>query len=329
MQDESLAGQRLRLASLEACEDRIRSLREQECELEVEHMAAEAAMQSATTRLESGIDADLALRLGRVLEYRFALAQRRRDASVERGLRSTGNSRERDRLRAGSSALRAWLDASRPQEPGSMARAAKIALLIATIATLWAAVAIHPAFLLVLVVVVGPLSFAMARGHDSEWRRVGAKRRFAASGLADFGEWNEENVRRRLGELEALLAKVQAGGAGLEGNAAGEGASDTALAGDTAAGDDDQFASDLARAGLSLEDTRGETGEWLRLVARADRSRESLQRVKSERARLRDEAAEHRDKLLGYLQSRGMRPTGLPDTTAAISESLDGLSEPS
>jgi hypothetical protein len=323
VQDESLAGQRLRLASLEECEVRLRRLRERECELEVEHMAAEAALQSAANRVQQKIDPALALRLGRVLERRLAREQRSSDNHEERGLRSSGSARQRDQLRAGSAALRAWLDASRPHEPGAIAVAAKIALLVATIATLWAAYAIHPAFLLLLVVVVGPVSFAMGRGHDSEWRRLGARRHFAASGLADLGEWNDESVRRRLGELEELLARAHTGGAGLESSRG----TNNEFEEDNLAEEDEQFASDLAAAGLTVEDTRGDTGEWLHLLARAERRRESLDLVKSERARVREQAAELRDHLLRYLQSQGVRPTQLPDTTAAISEDLERLSD--
>ena len=49
--------------------------------------------------------------------------------------------------------------------------------------------------------------------------------------------------------------------------------------------------------------------------------------MKSERARVREQAAELRDHLLRYLQSQGVRPTQLPDTTAAISEDLERLSD--
>ena len=62
-------------------------------------------------------------------------------------------------------------------------------------------------------------------------------------------------------------------------------------------------------------------------MARADRRRESLERVKSERAHLREQAAELRDHLLRYLHSQGVRPTQLPDTTAAISKDLERLSD--
>jgi hypothetical protein len=68
--DETLAGQRLRLASLASFEDHIRVLRDQECDLEVEHIAARAALNSATDRLRPKVDPALASRIGRILEHR-------------------------------------------------------------------------------------------------------------------------------------------------------------------------------------------------------------------------------------------------------------------
>jgi hypothetical protein len=308
-QGENLAEQRRRLASLESCEARIRTLRDQECDLEVEHIAADAALQSATKRLQPSIDTALALQIGQTMEGRH-------DGNEEQGVRSTGSARDVDRLRAGCAALQSWLDASKPQAPGATARAAKVTLLIATLATLWAAYAIHPAFLLLLAVVVGPVSFAMGRGHDSQWQQVGARRRYGASGLADLAAWDEATVCARMLELQSLLAET-------------DGEPLREYPPDTQAEADMQLASDLKAAGLTMEDTEGEMGKWLRLVARAHRSRESLERVKSERTRLRREAAEHRDQLLRYLQSLGDRPTQQPDTAAAIGERLDRLSQSS
>ena len=175
--DESIATQRLRVESLESCEERIRALRDLECELEVEHIAAEAAVHSAAGRLQPAIDTARASRLGRALEHRRQLEERRRESQFDRSKRAAGGGRNRDALRAGHAALMAWLDASRPRAPGRVAAAAKLALLVATAATLWAAYAIHPAFLLLLVVVVGPVSFALGRGQDAQWRRIGARRR--------------------------------------------------------------------------------------------------------------------------------------------------------
>ncbi len=321
--DESLAGQRLRLASLESCEDRIRILREQECDLEVEHIAAQAALRSATSRLQPKIDLALASRIGRSLERRSELEESRHESNEGYRHRSAGNSRRVDQLRAGRAALQAWLDASGPQEPGPVAHAAKAALLIATVATLWAAFAIHLAFLLLLVVVVGPVSFALGRGQDAEWRRVGARRRFEMSGLANIDTWDEQTVAARMVELESLLIAPNRDSQDKNADVPNGDPVDAQSVAAQVAEENEQIASDLAAAGLTIDDTQGETGNWLRLVARADRSRESLERVPSERKRLRVEAAALRDQLLRYLQSQGESPMEQRDTAAAIAEGLD------
>ena len=318
--DESLAGQRLRLASLESCEERIRTLRDQECDLEVEAIAAEAALHSATARLEPDIDPALALRIGRVLDRRHEEQQRQRDSGGD--VHSMASTRQLDRVRAARAALQAWLDASRPREPGRVVSVAKIALLVATLATVWAAFAIHLAFLVLLVVVVGPVSFALERGGDREWHRMGARRRFQASGLADLAVWDEESVAQRITELDLLLAKTDRSGSRARDDAS---PADMRPAAPAPAVDDDQLAADLAAAHMSVEDTHGDMGEWLRLVARADRSRESLEHVKAERAQLRAEAAEYRTHLVRYLQSRGLKPTQIPDSAADIAEGLERL----
>ena len=93
--------------------------------------------------------------------------------------------------------------------------------------------------------------------------------------------------------------------------------------------DNRQIASDLAAASLTVEDSKGDSGNWLRLVARAGRAQESLERVKSEHQRLCAEAAELRQQLLRYLHSQGVKPTEIQDTAAAISERLERVSEPS
>jgi hypothetical protein len=316
-QGEALAGQRQRLRSLQSCEDRIKALREQECDLEVEHIAARAALANATKRLRPEIDLPVAVRIGRIVEQRRELADGLSERKVAPGPRSTGDTRQKDRLRSGRAALQAWLNASQPQEPTPVAKAAKITLLIATIATVWAAVAIHLAFLLLLAVVIGPVSFAMGRGQDTQWKRVGARRRFGASGLADMPVWDDESVAARLAELDKLIANTNRGSppARLDTHAVSHPASE----------DEGQLESLLESAGLTMDATQGDMGEWLRLVARENRSLESLQRVKTERLRLRAEASEYREQLQGYLQSRGVKPTQLQDT-AAIAEGLDRLS---
>lgn len=322
--DEDLAGQRVRLRSLEACEEAIRDLRDRESDLEVEHMAAEAALRSATARLEPGIDAALAARIGLALERRDDLESRARHADKGRTARSADRL---DALRAGRAALESWLDSSGDVKPGGAALAARVTLLVATIAAIWLAIAVHPAFLVLILVVIGPVSFALGRGQDREWRRAGARRRFDASGLAGISDWNDETVRGRMGELDELLAAAAAGRS-RGGDTAGpiDTAPEEALAAEIA-DVETSMAADLASAGLSLDDTRGEKGSWLRLAAREEETRACLERVKRERGRLRSEAAELRDRLQGYLQSRGVRPTEQPETAAEIAARLDGLTD--
>ena len=320
-----LAAQRARLRSLETCEEKLRALRERESELEVEHIAEEAALRGAAARLDRSIDPALALRIGAALERRREMEQGAHSADGD-GSGSSGDSV--DGMRAGRAALQMWLDDTREPKPRGPALAAKITLLIATVVSIWAAIAVHPAFLILLLVVIGPVSFAMGRGQDKDWRRVGARRRYEMSGLTGIPDWSEDAVRRRLEELDDSLAA--SGGADTLGSPA-ERQTD-AVAEEEVASDiavlDAAIAADLADAGLSDDDTRGETGKWLRLVARADRSRRSLEQVKHERGRLRSEAAELRDQLQQFLHSVGTKATDQPDTAAEIAARLDRLSEP-
>jgi len=324
--DTTLAEQRTHLASLEACEEKIRRLREQECELEVEDMAAQAALHSAESRVTPSIDTALAIRIGGLLEQRRELEESLHETDP-RGQRPAAGTRRVDQLRAGRAALESWLDASKQETRGGMSAAAKAVLLIASIATIWAAIAVHPAFLLLLVAVVGPISFALGRGQDADWRRVGARRRYETSGLAEMTSWDEASVRARCEELRSLLEAAHRSGATANGEVAER---EPADAGDAAARIADvnaQLVSDLAAAGLSASDTRGASGEWMRLAARADRLHHLLERVKEERKRVRADAAALRDGLARFLHSRGAKPTEQLDTAAAIAERLERLSD--
>lgn len=323
--EDSLATQHDRLASLQSCEERIRELRDRECDREVEHMAAEAAFHSATNRLHPRVDRLAAVRIGQLLENRHALQDRLRDVEAHRGNAGTGSGRTADQLRAAHAALLAWLDAGSPEQPGPAARYGKVVLLLASLGILWLSFAVHPAFLLLLVVILGPVSFAMGRGQDGQWRRVGAKRRYDGSGLADFGEWNEQSVRARADELETLMArKGDSAPSDVRGEPPQEPDNAETLAARIAELDH-RVTAELGDAGLSPGDVEGELGEWLRLAARADGARRALEQVKRERRRLRDEAVELREQLGRYLRSRGIRPTAEQDTAADIAERLDDL----
>ncbi len=177
-------------------------------------------------------------------------------------------------------------------------------------------------------IVIGPVSFALGRGQDAEWGRVGARRRFEASGLAPLGEWDEASVRARLGELDDLIAaagETRSSARPDDAAHAGRDPEETAAA---IAAEDAVIASALREAGLSRDDIRGDTGEWIRLAGRAAEARDALDRVRSERGRLREESEELRDHLHRYLREHGGRATDRPDTAEEISARLDRLPDP-
>jgi hypothetical protein len=165
----------------------------------------------------------------------------------------------------------------------------------------------------------------MGRGQDSQWHRAGAKRRYEGAGLAAIATWDEASVRARMAELQSMLDSAECNSAPANAGGLAPSAAPSHPGADQTAEDDGQLASLLEGAGLSMDDTTGDTGEWLRLVARAEGVRESLERVKGERARLRTEAQALRDQLQRYLQNQGVKPTQQPDTVAAIATQLDKL----
>ncbi len=323
-----LAAQRARLRSLEACEEKLRALRDRQSELEVDLMADEAALGGAARRVEREIDPDLALRIGVALERRREMGEGARN-SVGNPTGPSGD--RRDAMRAGRAALEMWLDDSSERKSRRPALAAKITMLIATVVTIWAAIEMHPAFLILLLVVIGPVSFALGRGQDKDWRRAGARRRYDMSGLAGIPEWNEEVVRTRLQELDELLAapandEVDEDTDPRVPDRRVDPVDEEEAAANRAALDS-TIAADLADAGLGDDDIRGETGKWLRLLARADRSRRSLDQVKHDCGVVRSEAAELRDQLQQFFRDVGTKAAEQPDTAAEIAARLDSLAD--
>ena len=154
---------------------------------------------------------------------------------------------------------------------------------------------------------------------------MAARRRFATSGLADFATWSDDSVATRLTELESMLAACAVERVQEDDSVSPSEAVDSDALARQIADNNRQLASHLAVARLTIEDTKGDSGDWLRSVASADRAQDSLHRVKCERERLGAEAVELRDQLLAYLYSHGVRPTELLDTAAAISRRLERL----
>ena len=198
-----------KLAELRGHEERLEALRARRTDLEVERIAAEVALRA--TRAGPGPDvpgahADAvvtALDRLRRLESRHC-AQR---AYTDAGVRSQEELIER--LHAGDDALGAWLEAGRASEGAAGRRIARRALLVACLAILALAFAVHLAFLVLLVPVGGTMSFLLWTGQDREWRRTGARRRFDRLRLEAPSAWTEDAVRERRRALARIAAQVR------------------------------------------------------------------------------------------------------------------------
>jgi len=325
-QEIGLAAQRGRIAALQAREHQIGTLRERKRSLEVECIAAEAAVRTAVPGTRPDPDHGTASEIVQSLDRRRALEDtltaldQRFSATTDAGLG------EMERLRGAQDALRAWLEAPQRRDLEHARRPLRIVLVAAIVATIVAAITIHPVLLL-LVLPLGPMSFLLRPGQDTEWRRMGAKQRFKESGLAGPGEWNERSVQSRVEELEAATDAASQQPAGPAAEHEAMESELTAMAAQLSA-EDEHIATLLAEAGLDSEALLDEDFERrLRLLAQVHRSRHELALLTGT---LKEETADAdtvREGLRRYLTRQGETPSeGRADTTT-LAAGLDRLAD--
>lgn len=327
MTGEKLSEQRKRLEALEHHEGELARLRDRENDLEVECIAAKAALGAAAAHAPAGIDAATATTIGLALAHRQMLADGLE--GVERRLAGySGKSDERRRrLESGREALAMWLEKPARSAPDALQRGARVFLLVVTVAAVIAAIRVHPAFLLIVVVVSGPVSFLLWRGQDNEWRRLGARRRFDATGLAPIRSWTDEHVSARLRELEAALAEESVAPADVPSETYAALEQEKRTLSSQLAEADAHAREALAGAGLAPDDLDPELSRWLELHARAERARLELEQVQARRRSTRGDADEMRDGLYRYLSRRGEAPSDGRADTGAIAERIERLAD--
>jgi len=321
--ETALAGQRGQITALQAREREIRVLRERKRTLEVECIAAEAAVRAAGSGTRPDPDHGTAWEIIQSLDRRRALQRTLTTLDQRLDATTDANTGELGRLRAAQDALRAWLDAPRRQALDRTRRPVRIGLLTAMVAAIVAAIAIHPALLL-LVLPLAPISILLRPGQDTEWQRLGAKQRLQETGLAAPDEWTERTVRARAAELEAAMdtASQQAEGPAVEYEALES--ERTAVATQLAA-EDEQFATRMTEAALDSEALDKDFERRLRLVAQVHRTRHALARLKETLKQESADAEELRDRLRRYLAHQGEIPADGRADTAALTAGLDRL----
>ena len=309
-----------KLAELRGYEERLGALRDRRTDLEVERIVARTALRTVRTGSApeaTGADAaaivDALDRLRR-LESRSSAHL----ALAGAGARSHGELIER--LRAGDEALGAWLDADRDDTGvSSSGRTARQALLVACLAIVALALAVHLAFLVLLVPVGGAMSFLLWTGHDRAWRRVGARRRFERLRLEAPAAWTDDAVRERRRALLDVAERIRE-------RASAPGSESTVEEWEPLQADLDAARSDLhnALAAADLDGDRldGPAESALRAVARVHRAEQALQGVVEEMAGEHAGAGEIRESLYRRLARDG---EAAPDGAASAGALESGI----
>ena len=306
-----------RLAELRGHEERLEALRAKRTDLEVERIVARTGLRAARTGSGPEVaGADAAAIVD-------ALDRIRRLESQSSARLATAGAGSHDeliaRLRAGDEALGAWLDAERDGAGASSGgRIARRALLLACLAVVALALAVHLAFLVLLVPVGGAMSFLLWTGQDRAWRRVGARRRFERLRLEAPAAWTDDAVRERRRALVRIAEQVRerASAPGSEGaveEPEGPGADlDAARS---------ELHDALAAAGLDGDRLDGPAEAALRAIARVHRAERALKEVVEEMAGERA----HADAIREPLYRDPARDAAAPDGDASAGSLAAGM----
>ena len=300
------------LVELRGREQRIRALRARRVDLEVERIVAGAELRTARPGAGSEISGGEASAVVDALDRLRVLESRRAAHLAFAGAGAVSPEELLERMRAGDDALGAWLDAGRERAQTRGMRIAKLGLLLACLAFLALAFAVHLAFLVLLVPVGGAMSFLLWTGQDRAWRRVGARRRFESLPLERPVAWTEDAVRTRRRAL-SLAAE------GLRQRGTDAGSEDDDGCAEFRPDDLEIARSDLrealAAARIAGESIDESTETRLRALARAWRAGQALQGVTQDMAGERAGADAIRESVYRELVRAGAAP---PDGDASV-----------
>jgi len=303
----ALSGQRARLDRLLTWEHELAVLRELESELEVEQISTDVALKAATSKYGISISFDDAKEIARSRARKRELESALEGESVKTPPSAAEMKADIERMRAGREALEAWRDAPETVSAWRRPRVTNTVLLIACAAAVWAAVALHPIYLVLLVPLVMAIGYFTFTAQDADWVRIGAVRRFQSTRLRPPPSWESGPVDDRITDLgdaaekmEQRLAEAEKAAADKAADHEDVAASEFALSIDLVEATD-AYAAALARAGIEAESVDKTLSKWLDLVSETHRIDSELTQVRAKREFLSREAEEVRDALFRFL----------------------------
>ena len=308
--DTSKADQQERLAELRQLEGKLVRLREKEVDLEVDCITANSTLERTKLGRVSGIDGQTAAVIILTFDRRAELAKSRAPPSSDR-------ERNTQSIRAAIDALRTWLAAGECAQTQRVSPLINGVFVVVTLAAISAAIAIHWAFL-ILLVPVGATSAMMWSGSDASWQRVGAQRRFEQCGFSTLDDWNVVSVTERIEALETLLTASTDTNLSSDGPLLEQG-------NDTLEDIEQQLSALFDSAGLSGHDLDVETERELRVISRVFIAQRELAAVKSALSKNGSEAEAIRSGLYRYLSHQGMPPDEGRADTATLTAALARL----
>lgn len=291
-----------KLAELRGHEERLEALRAKRTDLEVERIVARTELRAARTGSVPEATAADAAAVVDALD-RLQRLESQSSTYLAAGARSRDELIER--LRAGDESLGAWLGADRDDVGAPTGgRIARRALLLASLAIVALALAVHLAFLVLLVPVGGAMSFLLWTGQDWAWRRMGARRRFERLRLEAPAAWTEDAVRERRRTLARIADQVHE-------RASAPGSENTVEERERLEAELDAARSDLqdalAAADLDGSALDGPAEAALRAIARVHRAEHGLREVVEEMAGEREQADAIREPLYRGIVRDGER----------------------
>ena len=288
--------QKERLAELGRLEAKLERLREKEVEIEVDCITAETALEHTVLERAAGIDIKTAAAIVLSLDRQRELAQTRVRHQPE-GEKKTHS------IRAGLDALRAWLEAGERRTDQGGSPVIKGVFMVIALVIVGAAIAVHWAFL-ILLVPLGATSAMMWSGNDASWQRVGARRRFEQTGLSLPDGWTAQAVQEQIQALEQLIDSVS--GAQPDSSEPDSTQGLAEAAGDPLEDVEQELAAVLSSAGLSESGLAADTERELRAMSRKFIANRELAEVKSALSRVGSEAELIRSGLYRYLNQQGV-----------------------
>jgi len=323
---EELAAQRERLQQLEAQEGALHTLREREARLEAEVIAADVEYSRASPGPDLPLDSTTAARLAEAFDHKRHVRAQYEALEDRQALGGEEGARQLSRLRAGRNALSSWLEAPAAVGRYRLSPKVRTALVIAAVACILAALAVHPIFLVMLLPLGLPLGYAAWSRQNLAWLHLGAERHFQATGLEPPTDWKAADVRARLSAIDKSMARVAAEMEALSDPAQRE-ADDRrllALAAETMDAEA-QLEAALMEGGLSTRSIDPELERWLELIGEAAHRRRELEAARAQRAAVQAETRDGREALYGYLSRQGEAPPEGRADLEALARGLDRL----